>query len=459
MSAIESDEDLEKPQLSIWELAWPTILSNLMFAAVGLVTIKVVGVLGATDVAAVTTGHRIFFALQAVLMAISAGTTALVARAWGAKDYAEAAKVTSVSLWIGNLAALGLMIPCLIFSLEIAGVFGLDTETTSKAGTFIRYLSAFNLAFAVNMIIGAALRAAGDTRTPLWIGVIINIINIALVYWLVFGGFGISAMGISGAALANGISFAVGAVLSLILWYGNWLKVGVGGKGSVVKHRIRQIVHIGYPAGVEQLVFQAGFIAFLWIVADHGTAAFAAYGIGVQILSVSFVVGFGFSIAGATLVGQHLGARDPAGAVEKGWRATYAAIGSMVMLSVVIAWYAEAIASFLIADAEVIRLTVIFIYIMALAQPLMAIEFTLGGCLRGAGDTRFPLITTLCGLVGVRVLLAAIFTYLDLSVTWIYASLLGDYLVKGVMLTHRFHSGKWKQIFVESENRFAKYRQ
>ena len=190
-----------KPKLSILELAWPTILSNLLYSVIGIVSIKLIGSLGASAVASVTTGHRIFFALQAILMAVSAGTTAMVARSWGASDYEEAARVTSVSLWIGNVVAVLLTIPCFFFAVEIAGVFGLDEETTRQAGEFIRYLSVFNIAFAINMILSAALRAAGDTRTPLWIGVFTNIINVALLYILVFGHFGLPAFGVAGAAL------------------------------------------------------------------------------------------------------------------------------------------------------------------------------------------------------------------------------------------------------------------
>ncbi len=450
--AIEPDS---KIQLSIWELAWPTILTNLLYSVIGIVSIKLIGSLGASAVASVTTGHRIFFALQAILMAVSAGTTAMVARSWGAKDYLEAARVTSVSLWIGNIVAVGLTIPCFLFSEQIAGVFGLDEQTTQQAGEFIRYLSVFNIAFAVNMILSAALRAAGDTRTPLWIGVLTNIVNVGLLYVLVFGEFGFPAFGVAGAALANGISFLVAALILLGLWYGKRLIVDVGGAGSITSRRVRQLVDIGYPAGLEQLVFQGGFIAFLWLVAFYGTAPFAAYGIGVQILSMSFVVGFGFSIAGATLVGQYLGAADPQGASQQGWRATYFAIASMMFLSVVIFAFAEPIARFLIDDDEVVRLTVIFIYILGAAQPLMAIEFSLGGCLRGAGDTRFPLITTMAGLIGVRVGLAAIFAWLGLSVVWIFAALIGDYLVKAAMLVHRFRSGKWQKIFSDSEAKFA----
>ena len=416
-----------------------------------------IGGLGASAIASVTTGHRIFFALQAILMAVSAGTTAMVARSWGAKNYAEAAKVTSVSLWIGNGVAIALTIPCFLFAESIAGVFGLDEETTHQAGLFIRYLSVFNIAFAINMVLSAALRAAGDTKTPLWIGVFTNLINVFLLYVLVFGHFGMPAFGVPGAALANGISFLVAAGLLLFLWYTNRLKIGVGGKGSITQRRVRQLVDIGYPAGIEQVVFQGGFIAFLWLVAFYGTAPFAAYGIGVQILSLSFVVGFGFSIAGATLVGQHLGAGDPEGATQQGWKATRYAIASMMLLSIGIFAFAEPIARFLIDDDEVVRLTVIFIYILGIAQPLMAIEFSLGGCLRGAGDTRYPLITTMAVLIGVRVGLAALFAWMGLSVVWIFGALIGDYMVKAVMLVLRFHSGKWRQIFSDSESKFARY--
>lgn len=449
--------DSDKPNLSIWELAWPSILSNLLFSVVGIVSIKIVGSLGADAVAAVTTGHRIFFGLQAILMAISAGTTALVARAWGAKDYAEAGRVTTVSLWISNSVALVLMIPCLVFPVQIASIFGLSEIPTRLAGEFILYLSVFNVAFSVNMILGAALRAAGDTRTPLWIGVATNIVNVVLVYLLVHGLYGFPELGVRGAAIANGLSFAVGGLIFLVMYYWRKLVVTPGAKGSLAEGRVRQLVHIGYPAGIEQFVFQVGFLAFLWLVAFYGTEAYAAYGVGVQILSVSFVVGFGFSIAGATMIGQHLGANDPEGAVASGWKALSMAIASMVVLSVVIAVFASEIARYLIDDDEVVRLTVVFIYIMAAVQPLMAVEFTLGGCLRGAGDTRFPLIATMIGLCGVRVGLAAVFVVLDFQVEWIYAALIGDYIIKAILLLYRYNGGRWQQVFIESEEKFSRY--
>ena len=194
---------------------------------------------------------------------------------------------------------------------------------------------------------------------------------------------------------------------------------------------------------MEQVVFQFGITAFLILVSYYGTDAYAAYGIGVQILSFSFVIGFGFSIAGATLVGQHLGALDVNQARRSGWGAMRLSIISMSLFGLLISLFAEPLAYFMINDESVVRLTVLFIWLLGSMQPFMAIEFSLGGALRGAGDTKTPLMITLTCLVLIRVSLAGLFFYLSLPVEYIFASLLADYIVKGFLYTYSFRSGKW----------------
>jgi Na+-driven multidrug efflux pump len=124
------------------------------------------------------------------------------------------------------------------------------------------------------------------------------------------------------------------------------------------------------------------------------------------------------------------------------------AMGSMIVLGTLIVVFAERIASAMIDDPEVIRLTVAFIYILGAVQPLMAMEFTLGGALRGAGDTRFPLLTTLTGLIFVRGTLAALFAVLELTVEWVFGALIVDYIVKASLLSWRFRSGRWQSIVI-----------
>jgi len=275
------------------------------------------------------------------------------------------------------------------------------------------------------------------------------VVSVFFTYSLVHGTFGLPALGVAGAAIGNGTGFVTGALLLTALWRSGRLVVGTRGARAFRWELIQRLVRIGYPAALEQVAWQGGFVAFLWVIALYGTAPYAAYGIGVNLLSFSFVVGFGFSVAASTVVGQRLGARDPEGATRGGWRAMRLAIGVMLVFGACITAAARPLATFLIDDREVVRLTVAFIYVLGSVQALMAIEFSLAGALRGAGDTRFPFVTVLVGLFGVRFTLAALFAWRGLRVEWVFAALIADYLVKATMFTLRFRSRRWVSVIRE----------
>jgi putative MATE family efflux protein len=430
--------------MGVWQLAWPTVVANLLQSTVGLVDIKVVGSLGPSAVAAATAGHRLFFVLQAMLMAAVAGTTAFVARAWGAGDRDDASRVVVNSLVLGSLIAAIMGAVGLSLAAPFASFLGLHGDTRRLAVIYTRWLSLFTVAYAVAFVLSAGLRATGDTRTPLLIGIVNNVCNIVLLYMLVYGGWGFPKIGIAGAALSGGLAFSAGSVLLLWLWVRGRLALSPIRVNPFARDKLRALMHVGYPAAMEQFVVQSGFIAFTVIISRYGTAALAAYGIGVQILSLSFVVGFGFSIAASTLVGQHLGAGDARRAEASGWRAMALAIGSMSVMSVLIVCLARPIAELMIKDPEVVRLTVAFIYFLGAAQPLMAIDFALGGAVRGAGDTRFPLLATFAGLIIGRVALAGVFAWHGFPIEWVYGAVLSDYALKATLLVAHFRSKKWQ---------------
>ena len=432
----------------IWQLAFPSVLGNLSYSVVAMVQTKFVGELGAGALAAVGAGQRVFFAMQAILMAVSAGTTALVARAWGAGDYREASRVTMASLVLAGVFSLVVMVLGVLYARPVAGVFGLDPATLDLAAENIRMLSWFNVAFAVTFILSAALRASGDAWSPLWIGSGVNLINVPLLYAFVFGLYGFPELGVAGAAAAAGVSFTLGGALLLGLWMMQKFRIRHVSGGWWRRERLRRLLHIGYPAAFEQVVFQCGFFVFLILIGNfYGTEAFAAYNVGANLLMVCFMVGFGFSIAGSTLVGQHLGAGDHRGAERSGWRAGGLAMLSMGALALPVILFAGELANLFIGDEPLtVRYTVQFIYLMGAMMPLLAIEFAIGGALRGAGDTRFPLMATFIGLILVRCGLAAVFTWSELPVAWVYAALVGDYFVKGAMLVARFRRGRWKTV-------------
>ena len=356
MSELEQTaEEEERP--GIWALALPSILGNLSYTVVGMVQLKFIATLGTEGLAAVGAGQRIFFAMQAILMAVTAGTTALVARAWGAGDYTEASRVTMASLVLGAAMSLAIGIFGILFATPIASVSGLDTATLEMAAYNIRWLLAFNVVFAGTFILSAALRASGDAWTPLWMSVGVNVINIPLLYAFIFGRWGMPEMGVAGSAVAAGISFSVGTGVLLMMWVRQKFRVKHVKGGWWRRERLKALLDIGYPAALEQGVFQVGFFIFLILIGHYyGTEAFAAYNVGVSMLAVCMTVGFGFSIAGSTLVGQNLGAKDPEAATRSGWRATLFAILSMGALVVVLAALTVAVVTY-VQSSQAVRTT------------------------------------------------------------------------------------------------------
>ena len=446
----ESTEITHPETLSVWGLAWPPIVGNLLFASVGVISIKAVGTLGAEAVAAVGTGQRMVWVFQALLMAVMTGTTALVARAVGSKNMIEAAHVTRLAIGVSIVLSLITTLVIVLFAEKFIGIFGLDPVAQELAVTYLTISILFIPFMAIGMVIGAALRAAGDVKTPMYIGIFTNIIAIYLLLGLVNGQYGMPKLGILGAALAMGISFTIGAAIQLYLWLANKLVVPLGKAGSFTKERLRQLITISYPAGIESFVFQFGMLSFFWIVAMYGTEEVAAYNIGVNILMLSFILGNGFSVAAATLSGQFLGASDPVAAYKSGYQAAGMTMLAMSLSGLLLAFFAEPIAWFFIQDEEVVKFAVIFVWIFAMAQPFMALEFSLGSTLRGAGDTRSPLVITIIGLLVIRVPIAFLLYYLEMPVQWIFATLIIDYFVKGILLITRYRSKRWMKVLKTS---------
>ena len=212
---------------------------------------------------------------------------------------------------------------------------------------------------------------------------------------------------------------------------------------------MRRVLRIGYPAAIEHLLMQVGFFLYIVFAAHHGTAAVAAYFIGVRILALSFLPGFGFAAAAATMIGQNLGAGRPDDAERSGRAAVRLALWLMTAAGVVIFVAARPIARLFVADAAVIADTVSFIRVLAACQPLMALDFTLGGALRGAGDTRFPLLAVFLGFYVCRLGVAWLVTFaLGLGVVWLWLALVGDYVARSVLKGARFRSGMWKTVIV-----------
>ena len=452
MEVVYKESGIPKGSSGVWSLAWPTIITNLLFASSSIIAIKVVGGLGQDAVAATITGQRLSFILQAVLMGILSGTTALMARHWGAKEPEESSKYLARTIQLTLSFSIVFSFLLWFYAEPLIAFLGLKDNALVMSVIYLKYLAPFLPFLAIGLSITTGFRSIGDVKTPLIISLIMNVIGVSFMVVLTHGYLGFNNYGVYGAAIGNGISFICGAVLSMIVWRMNLVKAKYSSLFVLDVKRIKKIFEVGFPSALEQVIFQLGINAFLIIVAQYGTTAYAAYGVGIQILAFSFVIGFGFSMAGASLVGQHMGAGDNIQAKRSAWSGMKLSIVFMTIFGAFIIFFAEPIVGFLINDADVIKLTVIFIWIMGSLQPLMAVEFSLGGALRGAGDTRSPLFITLTCLLFIRVLSALVLLYIGAGIEMIFATLIADYFVKAILFVKVFRSEKWMEALTIKED-------
>ena len=431
-----------------WGLAWPVIFTFSIDSLVGLCDTLMVGRLGPTAVAAVGVGTQILSAVDATLFAVGTGALAIVARQVGAGETADAGETLVQSV----LAAIALsaltVLPVVVWAPELIAAFRVEPAVVEAATPFLRLLMLGVPAGAVLFVLMSSLRGAGDTRTPLAIGAVVGVLNVVGAYGLIFGRLGLPRLGVPGAAIATVLAFLGGAVVGIGLLRRGGLVLKMGSSPLRVRPRIvGRVLRIGYPAALEHLLMQLGFFVYIVFASRYGTAAVAAYFIGVRILALSFLPGFGFAAAAATMVGQNLGARRPGAAERSGWAAVALAMSLMTAAGVVIFASARPIARLFVDDPEVVADTVSFIRVLAAAQPLMAIDFTLGGALRGAGDTRFPLWTVLLGFYVCRLGVASLVTFvLHLGLVWLWLALIGDYVARSALKAVRFRSGTWKTV-------------
>jgi len=324
-----------------------------------------------------------------------------------------------------------------------------------QSGTLYMQISLLASPFyAVAMAGGGALKGVGDTRTPMLYTLAGAAFKIILSAGLVFGLWGLPALGVKGAAI--GSVFGYGLNAALISW-----KVSRGFDGMRLGIRsflpdfalLWRIVVLAWPVAAERTVMRMGFVFYMRVVAALGTVVLAANQIALRLESVSLTVGFGFTIAATTLVGQAVGRRDLKSANESAWATMkISAVVASVMTVVLILTRHWTVAMFK-PDADVRELAVACLVIGAFELPAFAVLFTFAGALRGAGDTLSPMIVALIGTFLFRlplVYLLGVHFGLGLKGIW-YGTLL-DWIGRALLMYLIFRTGRWKnKAFVEDE--------
>lgn len=432
-------------------LAWPVFVENLLQTMVGAVDTLMVSVLGTVALAGVGTSVVLIWVIQSSIMAVAMGGNVLVAHAVGARDRDLVGRSAKQTVVLGLLLSLVLTVIGTLFAEQSVGSLGPEADVLRIGTDYMLVTMATSAGLVMMLVAGGILRGAGDTRTPMYAGVVMNVINVPLSFVLIFGALGFPELGPVGSAWGAAAARFVGAAgLLYVLFRGN-RGVSIRGRAHwrLEMDVVRRILRIGIPSMLEQLLMSLSMLVFTTLVISLGTAVYAAQRITFQILSLGWMPGFAFAVAATTLTGQSLGAGRPELAVRATWLASAYAVLFMTLFAVVVFLFSEPIAGIYTEDPEITTLAGQAMRVLVIAFPSFALTFVLQGGLRGAGDTRFPMLLTGVSSWVVRLPISwYVGIYLGYGLAGMYWTFLAETLLRLGVIVWRYQTGAWKNIGV-----------
>ena len=440
-------------------LAGPVLIEQLLNALVGLVDTWLTGhyVPGAPAMAAIGLMAYTMWLLQSIFASISIGATALLrdSRARGMRHSHGAPQIRRSSAeqswqprrWARFISS----------ETSSSALFNLSGEAGDLAHRYLQYLVPVIPAMMVLHVGVACLRGAGDTVSGFIAMTCVNAVNVAVGATLVTGAGGLPRLGWEGLAIGTAAGHLVGAAIILGLLVGGRANLGL--RLKLLKPNvelIRRLLRVGLPGGADIAAVLACHLWFVGIVNSLGELQSSAHMLTVRIESLAYLPGTAFQVAAATMAGQYLGAKDPNRAVRGTTVATILGLLTGLMAGLWFYFGANSLTAFFTGSYENPTATTAcpLLRLAAIAAPAMVLTMVLSGALRGAGDTRWPLVITLVGMLGIRIPL----TYwlfdpqhlISLAGVTVPTGLLGawvatlvDLVVRSLLTLGRFVHGGW----------------
>jgi len=448
---------------AVWKLAWPTMIQNLVAGMQGVIDHALVGhLIGYTANAAIGVSWQIFLVVIVFMASLFTGQAILVARYAGAGDPDRVNKVvqqaflTAIAMYL-VLAPFGYFAAPYLLDLVNAA-----PEVRAQALPFLRLSFLLSIGMLMFFMLSSALRAAGDARTPLRLGVTMTVLNVVLNVILI-GGLGpIPALGTVGSALGTGIASSAVSLYALwrlfkgdcvirfsrnMEWHANW-------------STIRALFRFGLPTGVQGIAMNVAGVLLLRFIGslEQSAAAQAAYAIGyTELFSMITWTSVGLMGASATIAGQNLGAGHP----ERSIQGVHAAsrIGLTVAAVVGLMFVAlprPLLGIFGATDPNVAPIGEELLRYLAVSGFFITLALVYTGGLQGTGDTRSPLYITLASQIGVPIgMCFMIQATRPLAAHDIWLAIVLGHLTRCVLTVVRFRQGKWRHIKVEIEGATA----
>ena len=443
----------------IGNLAYPVVLANLLQASVGIVDIWMVSRLGTEATAAVGMSRQLISVLLISTAGMAVGTRTMVAQFTGAGRADMVSRVAAQSMLLMMLLSLAVSLVGVLLAPSVLQLVGADSEMIALAAPYTQLFLALCIFMIFNFTFNAMLQGAGDTRTPLMIMVVINVVHVLFNYLLIYGKGPFPQMGVTGAALGTMGSRLLGTAIGIGVLFSGRFAVKLSRETTFRPDwsLVWRVLRIGLPVAGQNVVRTVANLGFLWVVTNAAAAGLgrqanvAAYSVGFQSEAFSFMPALALAIVATTLVGQAQGARDSTEAERRGWMTGLVGVVAMSTVGAILFVFApQIIAVFNEArDPLVTAAGVAYLRINAFAEPFLALAIVMRGALDGAGDTKPPLYYTILTQWVIRLPLSyALVMMMGVGIDGAWYAMAFSTVIQGILTANRFRTNKWKLIRV-----------
>ncbi len=439
---------------TIMSLAWPTMLEQLMQTAVQYVDTAMVGSLGTSATAAVGATTTVNWLINSTISALSVGFLAFISQAQGAGQHEKVKKASAQAVLTVLICGIFFTVLTLALSGVIPTLMQVDSEIRPLASKYFFILYTPMLARTATIIFGTLLRAAGDTKTPMRIGVWVNIINVVLNFILIYPTrtavlFGLpikilgAGLGVTGAALSSAVAFTAGGVgITVALMRHKTLSprgLSLRPDGQI----LRPCLRVAFPNALQRFGTSFGYVAFAAMVNSLGEISTAAHTIANTVESAFYIPGYGMQTAAATLAGNALGARDNKKLHDLSRMIIAVEVALMLLSGGLLFLFAPDMMRLFSNDQKVITLGVTVLRMVAVSEPFYGVSIIIEGMMQGMGKTVMPFVCNIIGMWGVRIVGTFICTQLlSFGLVSAWGCMILHNMLLFVMFTVYYLSGK-----------------
>ena len=442
----------------IFTLALPTILEQLMATAVQYVDMAMVGSLGTAATAAVGATTTVNWLVGSTISAIGVGFIAFISQSLGAGKKEQAVKAASQSVLATLIVGAFFTILTVSLSGVVPAMMQVEKGIRPLASKYFFILYLPTLFRTATIIFGTVLRSAHDTKTPMLVGIAVNVTNVLLNFFLLYDTryiniFGLkikcpgAGLGVTGAAVASAAAFALGGILITIALFRHPV---ISPKGQSIKPDktiLSPVMKVAFPNMLQRFFTSFGYVVFASLINSLGAISTTAHTIANTVESAFYVPGYGMMTAAATLSGNAIGAKDARKLKETSRMIFVSEIVMMIVSGALLFVFAPTMVSLFSKDEKVIELGSIVLRMVSLSEPFYGVSIVTEGILQGAGETMKPFIFNTSTMWGIRIVGTFIcIEFLGLGLVAAWACMIAHNLTLLLLYRIYYKYGSWNPL-------------